>query len=199
MKTKGAMKNLNNTSYLLAFFTTVWAIFMLVWLILRSPLPLLPAIAVTAFFVAVSVYIYLSAIAGHKALKAIPDDENTEEDSKKSKKWTAVFIVQASAISLSSALLGSFGLFEYIVIAVLFIVGLHYIPISMFYRTKIQIYVAVPTILLAVLGLASLLTGTLAEYASGICSFAGALGCAVLGFWAIAQVKAFTSRPDSQK
>ncbi|MDR1619658.1 MAG: hypothetical protein LBS18_03240 [Clostridiales bacterium] len=204
MNSKGAMKNLNDTSYLLAFFTTVWAIFMIVWLILRSPLPLPLGIAVTACFIALSIHIYLGAIAGYKALKSVPDDIDGNKDKKKSKQWTVIFIIQGAAMALSGALLGSFRLYEYIVPVMLFIVGLHYIPVSVLYHTKIQIYVAVPTVVLAVLGFFSLISGVFAEYAAGICSCGGAVGCAILGLWATKTVKAYTMRygdgakPDQQ-
>jgi uncharacterized membrane protein YfcA len=90
---------------------------------------------------------------------------------------------------VSCALLGSFGLYAYIVPVVLLIVGLHYIPIGLLYHTKIQTVVALPVVFVAVLGILSLLTNVGADYAPGVCAFVGAVSTSILGAWAVKTIR----------
>jgi hypothetical protein len=198
MNTKGSMKNLNNTAYLLAFFTIVWAASMLVWFILDDVLPVGATIVLSVIFLAIAGYIYISAVLGYRSLKPIPEDDGSIQDKLKSKRWSVVFALQAVAISLSGALLGSFKLHVFIAPVMLLIVGLHYIPISMLYHTTIQSFVAIPTILIALLGLLAIFTDTGSRYAAGVCSLVGAIGCVTLGIWATTTVRAFVRQASSE-
>jgi hypothetical protein len=191
MKTKTAMKNATQTSFLLSFFTVFWAGCMVVWLIGKTEIPLWAVIAMGAACVACAVWILARAIQCTRMVKDVPEDgELSDNEKNAAKRWNIIFALNGIVIGVCCALLGIFGLYEYIAPAVLLIVGLHYIPISLLYKTGIHIAVAVPTVLAATLGILSLITGTAAAYAPGLSSLAGSVGAIVLGVWAVNTVRA---------
>jgi hypothetical protein len=191
MKTKTAMNNTTQTAFLLSFFTVFWTAFMIFWLIQTTDLPLGVVVAMGAVCVVFAVLILIRARQCARLVKTLPEDgELSDREKKAAKRWNLIFSLNGCAIGVSCALLGIFGMYEYIIPVVLLIVGLHYIPISLLYKTKVQIAVAVPTVVASLLGIWSLRTGTADAYAPGLCALGGAAGAIVLGLWAVSAVKA---------
>jgi hypothetical protein len=193
------MKNFTQTSFFLAFFTVFWTGFMILWFITATELPPWIIIATGVLCVAFGIWILMKGIQCTRLLKTLPDGgELSDDDKKAAKKWNWIFILNGCVIGVSCALLSTFGLYEYIAPVVLLIVGLHYIPISFLYKTKIQTIVAIPTIIVAVLCIISLTTGTADAYAPGVSSLAGAIGAIILGIWIVKTVGAMIMEEQKQ-
>ncbi|MDR2515374.1 MAG: hypothetical protein LBD02_09275 [Christensenellaceae bacterium] len=183
--TRGVQASLGQTILLLSFFTLLWAGFMLFGL-LASPLPPALPIALAVCLLLPAIWLLRGGLACLARAKAMPAGEAPSETERRAeRRWNLIFGLQGGAIGLVCTLLGAFRLYAQIGPAVLLIVGLHYIPLGMLYRTKIHGLVALPVILIALLGLLSLATGFLSAFAPGVCALAGGLSTAILGLWVL--------------
>ncbi|MDR0432460.1 MAG: hypothetical protein LBH48_04000 [Bifidobacteriaceae bacterium] len=194
-----ALKNLSQTSFMLAFFTAFWTGFMVFWALHGEVFPGIVPIAVGAALVGFAVWLLVRSIKCARIVAAIVDEDpsgagGAGKDSA-AKKWDIVFTLQGCAIGVGAAVLAILGQYVYIVPVVLLIVGLHFIPIGMLYKTGIHYVVAGADFAAAAWGIITLLTTTpggsfpMPAFVDSACALVGALSSAVLGVWIIRTIK----------
>ena len=182
--TKAQIKNMITVTFMMAFFTVFWAIFMLI-----SFLPNIFAIILFAFFIILSVYLIIKGIKFNHDAQALPDEIKQDADIRAEKRWNIIFITQCVAICICCALLGIFDKYGYIIPVIMLINGLHYFPLGMIYRTPIHFVVAVPVTAISLLTMIFLPPSNFISTAGGISSLAGASSTSILGVYMIFFVK----------
>jgi hypothetical protein len=199
LSSEDGLNNLTQTIALLAFFTFFWAGIMIAWAIVDRPVPLAVPFAAFAVFAAGGVWLGVCARSSQRRVadlfgtgdKPSPSGKKSGERTSKPKpdaaarRWTAIFVIQGVAIGAAACALSIFGQFRYIAPATLLIVGLHFIPIGLIYKTAIQQYWAAALIITACVAIFMLLAGgKAADFASPLCGVMGALSTITLGAWA---------------
>jgi hypothetical protein len=176
--TKKARQNLAQSAVMLAVFTVFWPPFSF-WGFGLS----VYSVLLCAAFTGAAVCIFIGALKAGRAIKALPDEEVSAADRRAEKRWNVIFILQSCSIGVAGAALGILGEYAYVPLAAALIVGLHYIPIGLLYRTKIHAAVAALTVLTGVFCITARASGWLGDETIGICSAAAACGTSVLGGW----------------
>ncbi|MDR0432192.1 MAG: hypothetical protein LBH48_02615 [Bifidobacteriaceae bacterium] len=179
-----ALKYLTQSQYMLAGLTLFWAGAMLAWALIDRPVPVWVAIIVFAALAGAVVWIVPQTVRCSRGIGRLPAEQTGVKDPAANKKWALIFSTEGIAIGLTAGTLSSFGLFSYIIPATLLIVGLHFIPIGVLYKTSIQQYWAAVLVVVAIVGIVLLIAGgTGATFANVLCALAGALSTSWLAVW----------------
>ena len=181
---KKAREGMVQSAFMLAAFTVFWAAF-LFW---GFGLNALSAIGCAVFVVA-AVFLFRGAAKARRTISQMPDGPADPEDKRAGTRWTIIFSVQGGVIGAACAVLGVQGQYQYIVPAVVLIVGAHYFPLGTIYRTKIHFIVGAVVVLVAVFGIVSQALGLLDIRAIGICAIAAALSTIILGAYILRMLR----------
>lgn len=175
---KKARAGILQAVFMLAFFTVFWAVF-LFWGFYVTVFSILGC----AVLVGIAVFIFCQGIQANRTLRSLPDGPADPDDRRAQRRWNIIASVQGCTIGVVCAVLGSLGLYMYIVPAVALIVGIHYFPLGAMYHTAIHAVMGVGVVLIAVFGIISQALGLLGNEAIGICALAAALSTAILGVY----------------
>jgi MFS family permease len=184
--TKSAIVGMLSSLFMLAFFTAFWTGFMLwgfymFWW----------GYVLAGIFVLSAVYLLLVAIKLHQQTKTLPNETISDDDKKATKRWNIIFGLQGGFMGLTCMILGIFELYEFIPVAVVLIVGIHYIPLGMTYHTIIHFTMSAFVVLVAI---GSILLMIFTEYLNigiGVSSASAAISTIVLGEYIIRICKSY--------
>ena len=182
--TKKARAAMAQSAFMLAVFTVFWAAF-LFWGFGVNAFSIIGC----AVFVGISIFIFRGAVKAQRDIRLLQDGPVDPDDKRAGTRWNLIFSLQGGAIGAACAVLGVLGQYQYIVPAVVLIVGIHYFPLGAIYRTKIHYIMGVFVVLVAVFGIASQAFGILDIKAIGICAIAAALSTVILGVYILRMLK----------
>jgi hypothetical protein len=175
--TKPALSGMLQSTFMLCFFTVFWSAF-LFWSLGFT------VAAFIAFFgyLLFAVQMFRFAKRTAKKVNALPDVEKTAADKAADKKWSIIFSVQGMSIGAVCAALGMLGRYEYIVPCAALIVGLHYFPLGVTYKTAIHHIAGAVVSAISIGGIIAVYWGY-ANAAIGLCAAVSALATLALGFY----------------
>jgi hypothetical protein len=182
--TKTTLAGMTQSLFMLAFFTVFWTSFML-WGFGKY----LWGYVLATVFVGAAVYLLIVAIQSSKRIKTLSEETVSGTDKQAAKRWNVVFGLQGGCIGAVCMVLGILGYYAFIPPAVVLIVGIHYIPLGIMYRTAIHHIMAVFVILIAIGSLLLMLLTEDRNIGIGIASTAAAISTVVLGEYLKSQVK----------
>ena len=166
--------------FLMAFFTTFWAL----WI--PYGLPRSVAVVLLAAFVALAAVLVVSGIRLARAANRFPpvDAEARVRGRRVQKGFGIIVGAEGLVIGGLSAVLGARGAYAYIGPAIALVVGLHFVPLGIVFRRTIDYYVGGWVSLAAVTGLWLLGTGSLpASLVGSLVAVATAAGTAGYGIY----------------
>jgi hypothetical protein len=136
--------------FLMAFFTTLWALWAL------YGLPLAVATVLVVIFVALAVIFVINGVQLIKSASSLPVPSGAE--SKRRGRalqlgFGITFAAEGVIIALVCALLGMSGAYAYFGPAIALVVGLHFIPFAFLFHRTIDFYIAGWVVTCAVIGI----------------------------------------------
>ena len=171
-------------AFMLAFFTIFWASF-LFWGFGVSAV----SIVLCILFIIGAGFIIFNAAKAKSAVRALPDDTDSPEDKKEQRRWALIFSIQGGAIGAVCAILGTIGEYNYIVPAIVLIVGVHYFPLGAIYHTRIHFLVGTAVVAISLFCIRALRFEILGLVAIGICAATAAISTIILGIYIIRAAK----------
>jgi hypothetical protein len=181
---KKARAGMCQSAFMLAFFTIFWAAF-LFWGFGINVFSIIGCI----FFVGMAIAIFCGAVKANCIVRSLADSSVDLEDKRITVRWNIIFSLQGAAIGIVCAIFGILGQYQYIVPAVVFIVGIHYFPLCAIYHTPIHFIVGAFVVLIAFLGIVLQALGILGIEAIGICALAAAISTVILGIYILRLIK----------
>jgi hypothetical protein len=183
-----ALKNIAGSLPTMAGFTLFWTgISIVLWTINFgwSPVVALLLIAV----ICLSTWLFVKFSWFNARIKQLAPEKLSDYDKKVGKIWSIIFSVEGSLIGLSCALLGIFGQYEFIVPVVALIVGVHYFPLYLLYKTTVHLVATLLVVLTSGLAIAAVAGGFYADWAVIIAALSAALSTAALGAYMVKLLK----------
>ena len=176
--------------FLMAFFTTFWAL----WI--PYGLPSVVALPLLALFVTLAVGFVVSGIGLVRAGRRFPAvGEDARGRGRRVQKGFAVVVgAEGLVIGVVCAILGARGAFAYFGPAIALVVGLHFLPLGIVFRRTIDYYVGAWVSLAALAGLWLVRAGTLPPSEVGsLVAVATAAGTATYGVYQVRLTRALLS------
>ena len=136
--------------FLMAFFTTLWALWAL------YGLPIVVAVVLVAIFVALSVVFVINGVQLIKSASRlpIPSGEESQRQGRAMQLGFGInFAAEGVIIAVVCALLGMSGADAYFGPAIALVVGVHFIPFGFIFHRTIDFYIAGWVVIWAVTGI----------------------------------------------
>lgn len=133
--------------FLMAFFTTLWALY---------GLPTVVAVMLVAIFVALAVVFVINGVQliTSASRLPVPSDEESERRGRAMQLGFGItFATEGVIIAVVCALLGMSGAGAYFGPAIALVVGLHFIPFGFIFHRTIDFYIAGWVVIWAVIGI----------------------------------------------
>lgn len=176
--------------FLMAFFTTFWAL----WI--PYGLPLTVAVPLLAAFVALATVFVVSGIGLVRAAHRFPsvDGEARARGRRVQKGFGIVVGAEGLVIGVVCGILGARGAYAYFGPAIALVVGLHFLPLGIIFRRTIDYYIGTWVSLAALAGLWLIRAGSLPpSFVGSLVAVATAASTAAYGIYQLRLKRALVS------
>lgn len=173
--------------FMLAFFTVFWA-YSASW---GFGWNLFTIICIVIFGV-YEVWLCVEAIRTIRALRTLPDLPATESDRRIRKHFLIIFGIEIILIMMSSIILSTniVGNSNYIIPVIAIIVGVHFLPLSSVFHTRMLFFAGIIMIVVAGAAIILIIDGKWIHQSIGVCALTAAICVAVMSASLLHRVKA---------